>query len=148
MGRMQPIRLCKPCNAHACPQQGWKSCANRSNIVALRFGDHGRKEIFCWLKSLTGFKLRSTTPNITQRHATTCNRVCKRTQHVTSNVGSCWPTTLRPFARRLMTLLISSFNSTFVEGDVFIYYLLVLLLYVKNQINSRGYNESACMVIL
>ena len=41
-------------------------------------------------KSLTGFKL----------WATTCNRVYKRTQHVTSNkVGSCWPTMLRPFAR-------------------------------------------------
>ena len=34
----------------------------------------------CWLKSLTAFKLC----------ATTRNRVCKRTQHVTSNsVGSC-----------------------------------------------------------
>ena len=31
-------------------------------------------------------------------------RVCKRTQHVTSNnVGSCWPTMLRPFARGLRT---------------------------------------------
>ena len=45
----------------------------------------------CWLKRLTGFK-----------HPTTCNRVCKRTQHVTSNnVGSCWPTMLRPFTRGL-----------------------------------------------
>ena len=44
-------------------------------------------------KSLTGFKLC----------ATTCNRVCKRTQHVTSNnVGSCWSTMLRPFARSLI----------------------------------------------
>ena len=31
--------------------------------------------------------------NSPQQHATTCNRVCKRAQHVTSNnVGSCWPT--------------------------------------------------------
>ena len=46
----------------------------------------------CWLKSLTGFKLC----------ATTCNRVCKRTQHVTSNiVESCWPTMLHPFCKRL-----------------------------------------------
>ena len=45
-------------------------------------------------KSLTGFKLC----------ATTCNRMCKRTQHVTSNnVGSCWSTMLRPFARSLTT---------------------------------------------
>ena len=31
-------------NAHAWPQQCWKGCANGSNIVALRFGDHGTKE--------------------------------------------------------------------------------------------------------
>ena len=36
----------------------------------------------------------------TQQHAITCNRVCKRTQHVTStNVGRCWPKLLLPFAR-------------------------------------------------
>ena len=41
-------------------------------------------------KSLTGFKLCLTTA---QQHTTTCNRVCKPTQHVTSNnVGTCWPT--------------------------------------------------------
>ena len=33
------------CNARAWPQQYWKSCANRSNIVALHFGDHGTKEM-------------------------------------------------------------------------------------------------------
>ena len=34
------------CNARERPQQCWKSCVNGSNIVALRFGDHGTKE--CW----------------------------------------------------------------------------------------------------
>ena len=53
-------------------------------------------------KSLTGFKRCATTPNNTQQHPTTCNWVRKRTQHVTSNnVGSCWSTMLRPFARSL-----------------------------------------------
>ena len=33
------------CNARAWPQQCWKSCANGSNIVALRVGDHGTKEM-------------------------------------------------------------------------------------------------------
>ena len=43
--------------------------------------------------------------NNMQKHATTCNRVCKRTQHVTSNkVGSCWPTILRPFVRGLIVI--------------------------------------------
>ena len=33
------------CNARAWPHQYWKSCANGSNVVALRFGDHGTKEM-------------------------------------------------------------------------------------------------------
>ena len=33
------------CNEGAWPQQCWKSCANESNIVALRFGNHGTKEM-------------------------------------------------------------------------------------------------------
>ena len=37
--------------------------------------------------------------NNSQQHATACKRVCRWTQHVTSNnAGSCWPTMLRPFA--------------------------------------------------
>ena len=32
-------------NECAWPQQCWKSIANGSNIVALRFGDHGTKEM-------------------------------------------------------------------------------------------------------
>ena len=47
-------------------------------------------------------KCRGLLHNNSQQHATTCNRVCKRTQHVTSNnVGSCWPAMLRPFSRGL-----------------------------------------------
>ena len=33
------------CTARAWPQQGWKSCANGSNIIAQRFGGHGTKEM-------------------------------------------------------------------------------------------------------
>ena len=33
------------CNERAWLQQCWKSCTNGSNIVALRFGDHGTKEM-------------------------------------------------------------------------------------------------------
>ena len=32
-------------NERGWPQQCWKSCANGSNIVSLRFGDHGTKEM-------------------------------------------------------------------------------------------------------
>ena len=63
----------------------------------------------CWLKSLTGFEFC----------ATTCNRVCKRTQHVTSNnVGSCWPTMLRLFAWGL-TIHFSAAMKTLVFGNLF-----------------------------
>ena len=61
------------CNAGSWPEQCWKSCANGSNVVALRFGDHGTRNFgSCWFKSLTGF-------NNSQQQATTFNRVCKRT---------------------------------------------------------------------
>ena len=47
--------------------------------------------------------------NNSQQHAKTYNNMqqgVKRTQHVTShNVGSCWPTMLRPLARGFMNLL-------------------------------------------
>ena len=40
--------------------------------------------------------------NNSQQNATTCNRLCKRTQHAKSNnVGSFWPAMLCPFARGL-----------------------------------------------
>ena len=88
-------------NERAWPQQCWKSCANGSNIVALRFGDHGTKEMLGVV--VEKFDRFQTLRNNTQQHPTTCNRVCKRTLHVTSNnVGSCWPTMLRPFARGFM----------------------------------------------
>ena len=49
----------------------------------------------------TGLKVYNVAQQLpTTRNIITCNRVYKRTQHVTSNnVRSCWPTMLRPFAR-------------------------------------------------
>ena len=67
-------------NERAWPQQCWKRCANGSNIVALRFGDHGTKE----MSGVVGWKVWPVS-NLAQQHPTTCNRVWKRTQHVTSN---------------------------------------------------------------
>ena len=67
-------------NERAWLQQCWKSCANGSNIVALRFGDHGTKEML----GVVGWKVWPVS-NFAQQHPTTRNRVCKRTQHVTSN---------------------------------------------------------------
>ena len=53
----------------------------------------------CWELLAEKFLWFQTLRNNTQQHLTTWNRVCKQTQQVTSNnVGSCWPTMLRPFA--------------------------------------------------
>ena len=56
----------------------------------------------CWELLAEKFDWFQTLRNKAQQHPTKCNRVCKRTQRVTSNnVGSCWPRMLRPFARSL-----------------------------------------------
>ena len=89
--------------------------AVQTDPTLLRFGDHGTKK--CW-------ELLAQKFDRFQTFATTCNRVCKRTQHVTSdNVGSCWPTMLRPFARGftrlrscVFVLIISSLST-----DVFFF---------------------------
>jgi len=69
-------------NECAWPQQCWKSCGNGSNIVALRFAITEQKK--CWELS-EKFDRFQTLCNNTQQHPTTCNRVSKQTQHVTSN---------------------------------------------------------------
>ena len=68
------------CNACASPQQCCKSCANGSNIAALRLGDQGTKEMLGVVGS-KGWPVS----NFVQQLPTTFNRVCKQTQHVTSN---------------------------------------------------------------
>ena len=65
-----------------------------------------------YIKRLTSFKLCATTSNNTQEHAITCNRMCKRTQNVTSNnVRSCWSTMLHP------SLRINSHNFLFFDKE-------------------------------
>ena len=58
----------------------WKSYANGSNIVALRLGDHATKEML----GVVDWEVWPVS-DFAQQRPTTCNRVCKRTQHVTSN---------------------------------------------------------------
>ena len=89
------------CNARAWLQQCCKSCANGSNIVALRFGDHRKKK--SWELLAQNFEPFQTLRNNTQQHATTSNMACKRTQHVTSsNVVGCWPAMLHLFTRGMI----------------------------------------------
>ena len=97
MGRIQPIRLCKPCvvrvrspnNVERAVQTGWiQNCC-----ATLQLSWNKRNVGSCWTKSRVW-----PVSNFRQQHPTTCNRVGKRTQHITSNnFGSCWLTMLRPF---------------------------------------------------
>ena len=64
-------------------QQCWKSCANESNIVARRFGDHGTKEIL----GVVGWKLWPVS-NFAQQHPTTWNRAVQT--DATCNIQQCW----------------------------------------------------------
>ena len=96
------MRLRKPCTMHVRGYNNVGRAVRTDPTLLSYFSAITSKEMLAgvWLKSFTSFKLCPTTPM--QQHATTCNRVCKRTQRVTSNnVGSWWPTMLRPFARGL-----------------------------------------------
>ena len=84
-------------NERAWPQQCWKSCANGSNIVALRFGDHGTKEML----GVVGWKVWPVS-NFAQQHATTSNNMQQGLQtDAACNIQQCWElqaNMLRPFA--------------------------------------------------
>ena len=74
-------------NERAWPQQCWKSCANGSNIVALRFGDHAtKKEVL----GVVGWKVWPVS-NFAQQHATTSNNMQQGVQtDATCNIQQCW----------------------------------------------------------
>ena len=64
---------------HAWPQQCWKSCANGCNIVALRFDDHGTKEML----GVVGWKVC--------RFQTLHNNMQQGVQtDATCNIQQCW----------------------------------------------------------
>ena len=101
VGRIQHISLCKPCVMSV---RGPKNVGRvvQTDPTLLRYASAITEEKKCWELLAEKFDRFQTLLNNTQQHPTTCNRVCKRTQNVTSNnVGSCWPTMLRPFARGL-----------------------------------------------
>ena len=74
---------------------GW---AVQTDPTLLRYASAIMEQKKCWELLAQKFDRFQTLCSNSQQHATTCNRGCKRTQHVTSNkVGRCWPTMLRPF---------------------------------------------------
>ena len=78
--------------------------AVQTDPTLLRYASAITEQTKCWELLGEKFDRFQTLRNNTQQQATTCNRVFKRKQHVTSNnVGSCWPTILRPFARGIQS---------------------------------------------
>ena len=90
---------------HCCANNVGSCCvrvgrAVQTDPTLLRFASAITEQKKCGELLPEKFDRFQTLRNNTQQHPATCNRVCKRTQHVTfNNVGSCWPTMLRPFAR-------------------------------------------------
>ena len=82
VGRIQPISLCKPCVMSVRgPNNDGR--AVQTDPILLRYASAITEQKKCWdLLAENGFKLLH---NNTQQHPTTCNGMCKRTQHVTSN---------------------------------------------------------------
>ena len=104
VGRIQPISLCNPC-VMSMRDPNNVGGAVQTDSTLLRYSSAITEQKKCWELLAEKFDRLRTWRNNSQQHPTTCNRVCKRTQHVTSNnAGSCWPTMLRPFARGLKPL--------------------------------------------
>jgi len=104
-GRIHPISLCKPCVMSV---RGPNNVgrAVQTDPTLLPYASTITEQKKCWKLLAEKFDRFQTLHNNTRQYPTTCNRVCKRTQHVTSNnVGSCWSTMLRPFARSLSLLV-------------------------------------------
>ena len=78
--------------------------AVQTDPTLLRYALAITEQKKCWELLAEKFDRFQTLRNNTQQRPTTCNRVFKRTQHVTSkNVGSCWPTMLRPVVRGIQS---------------------------------------------
>ena len=100
--RIQPIRLWRPCVMRV---RGPNNVgrAVQTNPTLLRYASAITEQKKCWELLVQNFELFQTLRNNTQQHATTSNRVYKRTQHVTSNnVVGCWLAMLHLFARGMI----------------------------------------------
>ena len=99
--RIQPIRFCKPCvMSGRGPNNVGR--AVQTDLTLLHYASAITEQKKCWKLLAEKFGRLQTLRINTQQHPTICNRMRKRTQNVTSNnVGNCWPTMLRPFARGL-----------------------------------------------
>ena len=81
----------------------WKSCANWSNITALRFGDQGTKEILQLLSQK--FDRFQTLRNNSQQHATGC----AMQTDAACNIYQCWEPRLYVTSNNVALVFIKSF---------------------------------------
>jgi len=97
VGRIQPIILCKPSIMRV---RGLNNVGRtvKTDPKLLRYASAITEQKKCWELLAQKFDGFQTLRNNSQQHTTTRNRVCKRTQHVTSN-------NVEPFARGLTSCL-------------------------------------------
>ena len=84
VGRIQPISLCKPCIMSV---RGPNNVgrAVQTDPTLLCYASAIREQKKCWELLAEKFDQLQTLCNSTQQHPTTCNRVYRWMQHVTSN---------------------------------------------------------------
>ena len=84
VARMQPISRCNPCVMSV---RGPCSVGRtvQTDPTLLPYASAITEQKKCWELLAEKFDRFQTLRNNTQQHPTTSNRVCKRTQHVTSN---------------------------------------------------------------
>ena len=84
VGRIQPISLCNRCVMSV---RGPNNVgrALQTDPALLRYASAITEQKKCWELLAEKFDRFQTLQNNKQQHPTTCNRVCKRTHHVTSN---------------------------------------------------------------
>ena len=95
------MSLCNPCVVSVRGPNNVERSVKRDPTL-LRYASAITEQKKSWELLAEKYDRFQTLRNNTQQHPTTCNRVCKRTEHVASNnAGSYWSTLLRPFARGL-----------------------------------------------
>ena len=114
MGRIQPISLCNPCVMSV---RGPCSVGRtvQTDPTLLPYASAITEQKKCWELLAEKFDWFQTLRNNTQQHPTTCNRVCKRTQHVTSNnvASVCNGTANKEFTIFTDTIMLLVYPQTF-----------------------------------
>ena len=113
VGRIQPISLCKPCIMSL---RGSNNVgrAVQTDPTLLRYASAITEQKKCRELLAEKFDRFQTLRNNKQQHPTTCNRVWKRTQHVTSNNVSSVCTELKT---QLWAQTLEFFKATFTKNS-------------------------------